>query len=147
MLCSVYAKMIKIVLQKLNLLQPILLLIARLLMARVFFISGLLKIHDWNNTIDLFTNEFPVPFLPPLVAAICGTCFELTCPVLLTLGLGTRFATLPLLAMTAVINFTYQDAFEHYYWATLLGIILTFGPGIYALDAIISRKCIMKGTL
>ncbi len=145
--CPVCVNTLKTLIRKLDALQPALLLVARLLMSRVFFTSGLLKIHDWSNTIDLFTNEFPVPLLPPLVAAICGTTFELTCPVLLTLGLGARFATLPLLAMTAVINFTYQDSFEHYYWAALLGIILTFSAGKYSLDAIISRKCNQKGTL
>lgn len=131
----------------LNRAQPVMMLAARLLMARVFFISGMLKISDWNNTIDLFTNEFPVPLLPPLVAALCGTFFELVCPVLLTLGLGARFATLPLLAMTAVINFTYQDAIEHYYWATILGLILAYGAGPLSLDAVLARKYTKKGTL
>ncbi len=141
MTCPACAKLVNTVTGKLNSLQPLMMLAARLLMARVFFVSGMLKISDWPNTIDLFTHEFPVPFLPPEFAALSGTFFELTCPVLLTLGLGARFATLPLLAMTAVINFTYQDAIEHYYWATLLGLILCYGAGPLSLDAVLRRKC------
>jgi len=56
-----------------------------------------------------------VPFLPPVFAAIMGTIFEISCPILLTLGLGTRLATLPLLVMTAVIQFTYDQNIQHAY--------------------------------
>jgi putative oxidoreductase len=115
-------------------------LIIRLWMAKIFWASGILKINDWSNTIYLFTNEHPVPFLPPLLAAISATTFELLCPVLLTVGFATRLATLPMLAMTAVINFTYDNSPEHYYWAILLGTILFYGPGKLSLDYFISKK-------
>jgi putative oxidoreductase len=123
-----------------NALSPAMMLIVRLWVAHIFFVSGMLKISDWSNTIYLFTNEFPVPGMPPLVAAIFGTTFELSCPVLLTLGLASRLATLPLLVMTAVINFTYDNNIEHYYWAMLLGMILTYGPGKLSLDYLIGKK-------
>jgi hypothetical protein len=100
----------------------------------------MIKISDWSNTIYLFTNEHPVPGLPPQIAAIFGTTFELSCPILLTLGLATRLATLPLLVMTAVINFTYDNATEHYYWAMLLGILLVNGAGRLSLDFVIACK-------
>lgn len=119
---------------------PAMMLAVRLWMAQVFWVSGILKISDWDNTLTLFTYEFPVPFLPPLVAAIFGTTFELVCPILLTLGLATRLATLPLIVMTAVINFTYQEALMHYYWAMLLGIILFYGPGKLSADYYIGKK-------
>jgi len=124
----------------LNGLSPVMLLIIRLWMAHVFWVSGLVKISDWSNTIYLFTNEFPVPGLPPLVAAIFGTTFELCCPVLLTLGLASRLACLPLLAMTAVINFTYDSNIEHAYWAMLLGVILFCGPGKLSVDHFLTKK-------
>ena len=115
-------------------------LVIRLWMAHVFWVSGILKISDWSNTIYLFTSEHPVPGMSPLVAAIFGTTFELTCPILLTLGLASRLATLPLLVMTAVINFTYDDALEHYYWAILLATILFNGPGKLSVDHWIKRQ-------
>lgn len=136
LLLNSYAKF----LQYLNGLSPVMMLTLRLWMAYVFWVSGVLKISDWSNTLALFTYEFPVPFLPPLLVAIFGTAFELICPVLLTLGLATRLATLPLIVMTAVINFTYQEATEHYYWAMLLGIILFYGPGKLSADYLIAKR-------
>jgi len=115
-------------------------LIVRLWIAHVFWASGILKLEDFSTAVLLFTNEHPVPGLPPVVAAVLGTTFEISCPILLTLGLATRLATLPLLFMTAVINFTYLDATEHYYWAMLLGMILFYGPGKISLDHYISKK-------
>ena len=115
-------------------LQPLVLLLFRLWIARVFFLSGLVKINDWSSTLSLFATEYKVPVLPPYFAAISSTCFELSCPVLLTLGLGTRLATLPLLAMTAVIQFTYDRNIQHAYWAMLLVALLAFGPGKLSLD-------------
>ncbi|MBV8939611.1 MAG: DoxX family protein [Alphaproteobacteria bacterium] len=119
---------------------PAMMLLVRLYIAHVFWASGILKISDWSTTLLLFTDEHPVPGLPPAVAAVLGTTFELCCPVLLTLGLAARLATLPLLVMTAVINFTYQQAPEHYHWALLLGMILFFGPGRLSLDHLIARR-------
>lgn len=138
-------RLYKIFLHYINTLSPIMMLIVRLWMAQVFWVSGVLKISDWDNTIYLFTNEFPVPFMPPLLAAISGTFFELICPVLLVLGLGARLATLPLIAMTAVINFTYSHALEHYYWAMLLGMILFYGPGKISVDYWLGKKFKAQG--
>ncbi len=115
-------------------------LIVRLWIAHVFWASGIVKIQDFSTTVLLFTNEHPVPYMPPMVAAIFSTAFELSCPALLTLGLAARIATLPLLVMTAIINFTYDNATEHYYWAMLLGMILCYGPGKISLDYWISKK-------
>ncbi|MBI1273776.1 MAG: DoxX family membrane protein [Alphaproteobacteria bacterium] len=118
----------------------IVLLAVRLWMARVFFLSGLTKLESWDNTLFLFTHEYAVPFLPPAIAAAAGTLFELACPVLLTLGLGTRLAALPLLAMTAVIQFTYISHTDHLYWALLLAALLCIGPGRVSIDHLIRRK-------
>ena len=132
--------MYKRFLHYINALSPVMLLVIRLWMAHVFWVSGVLKISDWDNTLYLFTNEFPVPGLPPFVAAIFGTLFELSCPILLTLGFASRLATLPLLVMTAVINFTYANELEHYYWAMLLGVILCHGPGKLSVDYWLGKK-------
>lgn len=121
-------------------LEPLLLLIIRLWIAKVFFTSGLVKIEDFDTTVALFTDEYKVPLLPPYFAALSGTFFELVCPVLLVLGFLARFAALPLLAMTAVIQFTYEQNVQHYYWAMLLATVFVFGAGKWSVDAIIRRK-------
>jgi len=68
----------------------------------------------------------------------------LLCPVLLVLGLATRLATLPMLAMTAVIQLTYMDLIDHYYWGILLSLILLYGPSKIAIDAKIKQYFIKR---
>jgi putative oxidoreductase len=119
---------------------PVLVLFMRFWMAKIFWYSGLTKISSWQSTVFLFKEEYKVPVLPPEIAAYFATSFELACPVLLVFGLATRLATLPMLAMTAVIQFTYLDLIDHRYWAMLLALILFYGPGTLSLDHLISRK-------
>ncbi len=119
---------------------PLLLLWMRFWMGRIFFRSGLVKISNWEGTVFLFEHEYQVPLLPPEFAAYCATTFELICPVLLVFGILTRLGTLPMLAMTAIIEFTYLSMDEHVYWAMLLGMILCYGPGPLSIDAWIQRK-------
>jgi putative oxidoreductase len=109
---------------------------ARLGVGAGFFNSGLTKIASWQSTVVLFRDEYKVPVLPAELAASLAATVELTCPVLLVLGLATRLATLPMLGMTFVIEaFVYpEDWIEHLTWATLLLFILTRGPGTIALD-------------
>ncbi|MBL0319573.1 MAG: DoxX family protein [Alphaproteobacteria bacterium] len=139
----------------LDVLAPAVLILARLQMANIFFTSGMLKVKDWSNTLLLFEAEHPVPFLPKgladmlsitnnhlpaNVAACMGTFTELVMPVLLVLGLGGRLAAFLMLVMTAVIQFSYQESMEHVYWALLLGIILTQGPGKWSFDYLIRKR-------
>jgi putative oxidoreductase len=61
---------------------------------------------------------------------------EVALPVLLVLGLGTRYAALGLLGMTAIIQLTVPDGWMNFHlpWAAMELAILTFGPGRIALD-------------
>jgi putative oxidoreductase len=114
----------------------------RLSMASVFWHAGMTKIASWDTTIALFRDEYMVPILPPELAASLAATVELTCPVLLVLGLATRLATLPMLVMTFVIEvFVYPEQWiEHLMWASILVFILTRGPGALSLDHLISRR-------
>ncbi len=133
-------KIYKIFMNNVSILQTLLLVVLRLWIARVFFLSGLVKISDFSNTIALFKDEYNVPFIPPIFAAVSATTFELLCPVLLVIGLASRLSTLPLLAMTAVIQFTYDQNIQHAYWAMILTTILAFGPGKLSVDNFIYNK-------
>ena len=119
---------------------PLMIFLIRFWMARIFWYSGLTKIDSWDSTISLFKDEYKIPIIPPEVAAYLSTSVELTCPILLLFGFATRLATLPMIAMTAVIEFTYLDSSEHSYWAMLLGIILLYGPGKISLDHWLKKK-------
>lgn len=87
-------------------------------------------------TVALFRDEYKVPILPPELAALLATWAEHLFPVLLVLGLGTRFAALGLLAMTAVIQlFVYPGAWPtHGSWAAVLLYLAARGPGRISLD-------------
>jgi len=115
---------------------PLLLLAIRFWIADVFWRSGRVKFKHWESTLKLFKFEYKVPFIAPDLAAYLTTTFELICPVLLVVGLMARLATLPLLIITAVIQFTYLSHHDHIYWSFLLGIILLKGAGLFSLDAL-----------
>jgi putative oxidoreductase len=61
-------------------LQPLFALAMRLYVAKVFIVSGWLKLSRWDSTLALFENEYHVPLLPPHVAAVMGTMAELGLP-------------------------------------------------------------------
>ncbi|MBK1842284.1 DoxX family protein [Azospirillum sp. YIM B02556] len=119
---------------------PLFDLAVRLTMAPIFFRSGLQKIGDWPATLFLFQEEYRVPLLPPDVAAALAAATELTMPVLLVLGLATRLAAVPLLAMALVIQFVLgagNPAFsnpQHYFWMLLLTGLILRGGGRLSLD-------------
>ena len=126
-------------------LQPIFALAIRLYVARVFLASGLIKIMGWNSTLALFANEFHVPLLPPTVAAYLGTAAELGLPVLLALGLGTRFAAVALFVFNIVAVISYPDLSDaglkdHMLWGALILVTFFYGPGKISLDALLQRR-------
>ena len=107
----------------------------------VFFKSGLTKIANLETTVDLFREEYKVPFLSPELAAPLATAAELTAPFLLVLGLLTRPAAAALLGMTAVIQlFVYPANWsEHLLWAAILLYLVTRGPGTLSVDHLVRR--------
>ena len=125
---------------------PILDLAGRLWIARVFFLSGLTKIKDWEGTLFLFEYEYAVPVLPFELTAFLATAFELGAPVLLVLGLTTRLAALPLLVMTLVIQFVLgaanpaYDNIQHVYWMFLLAALILRGAGPLSVDRLLARR-------
>jgi putative oxidoreductase len=120
-------------------LQSIFALAVRLYVAQVFFMSGLTKIQDWSITLSLFQNEYHVPLLSPAVAALLGTAAELSLPVLIAVGLGTRIAALALFVFNIVAVISYPDLSDaglkdHILWGALMLVIFFYGPGKIAVD-------------
>jgi putative oxidoreductase len=83
--------------------------------------------------------EYPVSWLDPLAAAWLGEAIEIVCPPLLVFGLATRFAALPMLILSLVIQFSYQALDQHLFWAILFGWFVIKGAGPISLDALIGR--------
>jgi putative oxidoreductase len=100
------------------------------------------KLTNWETTVSLFTDDYEVPLLPPELAAHMALTIELTAPVLLVLGLFTRFAALVLLGMTAVIEiFVYPQAWPtHLQWAAMLLVLLARGAGAMSIDHWLWRR-------
>eukprot|EP01037_Dinobryon_pediforme_P005610 gene5610-5669_t len=124
----------------------LLLLVARFGIAAVFFLSGRTKVTGLITITDsayyLFETDYRLPFIPPHIAAHLATYSEHLFPILLVLGLGTRFAALGLLGMTTVIEmFVYPDAWPtHLSWAGLLLPLIAQGGGAFSLDRLFARR-------
>lgn len=119
---------------------------ARIAVGAIFFLSGrtkvdgLLTVNDTAYT--LFREDYKVPLLPPEFAAHMATYAEHLFPILLVLGLFTRFSALALLGMTAVIQiFVYPSAWPtHLTWAVPLLYLIGRGGGSLSVDRAIGLK-------
>jgi hypothetical protein len=76
------------------------------------------------------------------LGALLATVGEHALPLLLLLGLGTRFAALGLLVMTAVIQLlVYPAAYPtHGAWAAVLLWLMVRGPGVVSLDHLLAAR-------
>jgi putative oxidoreductase len=65
---------------------------------------------------------------------------EIVLPILLVLGLGTRFAAIGILLMTAVIQLTVPEGWANFHlpWAAMALALAVYGGGPLALDRVIS---------
>jgi len=120
-------------------------LAARSFPAAVFWQSGETKVAGWHlkpSAISLFENEYQLPLIDPTIAAYVSAFSEHFFPILLVIGLATRFSALALLCMTVVIEiFVYPGAWPtHGVWATCLLVVIARGPGWLSLDHLIARK-------
>lgn len=128
-------------------------LIGRFSLAAVFWKSGQTKVENFSidvidgtfhlgwprladATLYLFQEEYALPLLSTEIAAYMATFAEHLLPIMLLLGLGTRFAALGLLGMTLIIQlFVYPDAYAvHGTWAAVLLYLMAMGGGYFSLD-------------
>jgi putative oxidoreductase len=111
----------------------------RLWLAQIFFVSGVLKVTNWHTALDLAATEYPVSWMDPVAAAYTGAAIEVICPVFLALGLMTRYAALPMLILSLVIQFSYRSFDSQLFWACLFGWYAVQGAGPLSLDRILRR--------
>jgi len=132
----------------------------RLIMARVFFLDGQTKIdgphlaysfHGFAvsvilpmqvkaETLFTFMTQYVALPVPGAIAAYLVSYAEFVLPLMLVLGFGTRIAALGLLIMTAMIQvFVLPHALwtTPIYWAALLLVLLSLGPGKISFDHVI----------
>lgn len=133
-----------------SLLQHPLLLLVRLYWGYDFFQTGLGKLNNLERTTDFFAS-LNIPF-PQFNAAAAGST-ELLCGILLMIGLGSRYFTVPLIVILCVAyatddrealvnivsdpeSFVAATPFLHLLAAML---IFAFGPGRISADELILR--------
>lgn len=138
-------------------------LIGRFSIAAIFWKSGQTKIeglaidliagefqfgwpHLSESALELFRSEYRLPLLPPELAAPMAAFGEHFFPILILLGLATRFSSLALLVMTLTIQiFVYPDAYPtHGVWATVLLVLIARGPGKISIDHWLSKRCAVR---
>ena len=124
------------------------LLLLRVALAGVFWRSGQTKVVEGRflqidpSQYDLFRSEFSGLPLDPVIAVPLTTFAEHFFPVLLLIGLATRFSAGALLVMTLVIQiFVFPDAWwpVHSLWAAMAAILIVRGGGLFSLDALVAR--------
>ena len=134
-------------------------LLARFSIAAVFWNSGQTKIEGlainivsgefmlgwpWlsESALALFEHEYKLPLIAPALAAPMAALAEHVFPLLILIGLATRFSALALLGMTLVIQLlVYPGAYAtHGTWAAVLLYLMAMGPGTVSVDHWLSRR-------
>lgn len=124
----------------------------RLFPALVFWQSARTKVDGFaikDSTWFLFEHEYALPLIPHEWATVLATVAEHVLPVLLILGVLTRFSALGLLVMTAVIQFfVYPSAWvTHGLWACALLAVVARGPGRWSLDHLLGLDGARENTV
>lgn len=125
---------------------------ARMYVAQVFIRSGIAKYRDWDTTLFLFREEYNVPLLPPDMAAVLATTGELVLPVLLVVGLFTRFSALGLFIVNLVAVGSYYAVLkgspvaiqDHLAWGIILALIMVSQVRLFTLDRFVVNKLIKQ---
>ncbi|MBN6739606.1 FAD-dependent oxidoreductase [Acidithiobacillus sp. MC6.1] len=118
---------------------PVVDLLIRLWLAKVFFVSGVLKDFGLNLAPYLPSAAYPVPWVEPLSPTYLGATIQMVIPVLLVLGLATRWAALYMLILVLVVQFNYLAMDINLYSAVLFGWFVVCGPGPLSLDRFLAR--------
>jgi putative oxidoreductase len=134
----------KFSLDKIEMTQTVFLLLLRLWLAKVFFMSGLTKIQSWDTTLMLFEYEYSVPLISPVLAAWTSTVAELAIPVLLVFGLLTRLNVVALFILNIVAAISYADISfagekDHIIWGLMMMVLFFYGPGKLSFDRLLVK--------
>ncbi len=125
------------------------LLLTRVALAGIFWRSGRTKVEDGSllsisdQAYFLFEYEYTGLPIPPAIATPMATWAEHLFPILLVLGLLTRFSALSLLIMTLVIQlFVYPEAWwqTHILWVAMAAVLVSRGGGLFSLDALLASR-------
>ena len=124
-------------------------LLARLSLAWQFWVAGRARVDgNWNileprsATMTMYLGGYNIRWIPYEAAAIATQLAEFALPMLLAVGLASRFAALGLLVLIIVFEvFVHPGPYAlHGAWAALLLLIIKAGPGSFSLDGALGRR-------
>lgn len=137
----------KIVIQISERTKDLSLLFVRLLLAYGFLNPAMMKIKNFDSIVEWF-DSMGLPF--PMVNAALATATESFGVILLTLGLGIRFISIPLIIVmvVAIVSVHLNNGFEAsengfeipLYYIGMLITLFSFGSGKFGLDYWIVKK-------
>jgi putative oxidoreductase len=128
-------------------------LLLRVALAVPFYKSGMTKwvgflspspaaafLFEEQFKLHVFGNEYDLP-APEFLSLLDGIT-EIVLPVLLVIGIATRFSAFGLLVMTAVIQLVVPEGWANFHlpWAALAVAIIAIGPGALSVDYLIKRR-------
>ena len=125
------------------------LLLTRVALAGIFWRSGRTKVEDGSllsisdQAYFLFEYEYSGLPIPPAIATPMATYAEHLFPILLVLGIFSRFSALSLLIMTLVIQiFVFPEAWwqTHILWVAMAAVLVSRGGGLFSLDALLASR-------
>jgi putative oxidoreductase len=134
----------------------------RLVIARVFFLSGQAKIDGpmfsvspfgrdseftvvlpaqiKDSTFELFATQYSALPMSPTFSAYLFTYAEFVLPICLVLGFATRLSALALLVLTVLVQvYVAPQALwsVHAFIFGILMVLMSVGPGMISVDALI----------
>lgn len=111
----------------------------RVWMANQLLVAGVLMAHNWDSTVLLAAQEYPIPWLHASTEAFLGVSAELVGGLLLLFGLFTRLGALAVLILALATQIYYITLDVNLFWiALMLGYVLR-GPGPISLDYLLEQ--------
>lgn len=107
---------------------------------KAFSFSLLVPVDVAPSTFAFFMSRFAASPVPPGLAAYVVSYAEFILPIMLVLGLASRFAAIGMLGLTALFQFYLMPEAlwtTHIYWVAMLLVLVSRGPGQISIDHVI----------
>src|SRR5882762_11865996 len=118
---------------------PYIELAIRLWIAKLFGSFGFMQMLHWETALAVASQENPIPFLAPNLAAVLSTAIYVVCAALLAIGFMTRYAALPLLLLSSTPQLLYTPFDTQLFWMALSGWLAIHGAGPISIDNLLRR--------
>lgn len=110
----------------------------RLWLAQMFFVSGTLKLTDWQAAVDLASHGHPIAWMSPPGAAYVSVSIVVLGGALLAAGFMTRYCA-ALMFVMSVAQFDHMPRDNQLFGVVLCGWYTVFGAGPIAIDTLLRR--------